>query len=77
MPHAPQFDGSVVVSTHAPPHDSRFPGQPHTPLVQAAPGAQALPHAPQFCGSFLVFTHWPLAQIVWPGAQLHTPPEQL
>jgi hypothetical protein len=59
FPHAPQFAGSVDVSTHAPAHVTCPDGQlvPHTPLEQIAPGEHTLPHEPQWDGSVARSTH--------------------
>jgi hypothetical protein len=45
LPQAPQFAGSLLRSTHAPPQQSS--------------GLQALPHDPQLAGSLLVSAHSP------------------
>jgi hypothetical protein len=53
-PQAPQFCGSVAVSTHSPPHAVASFGQTHFPAWQ---NTHTLPQAPQFAGSLLVSTH--------------------
>ena len=45
--HPPQWLGSVLVSTQAPPHASRPPGQPHTLFWQTPPLAQTVAQLPQ------------------------------
>jgi hypothetical protein len=59
MLQAPQFAGSLVVSTHAVPHSWVPPEQvvAQTLDEQACPLGQALPQAPQLAASFVVFTH--------------------
>jgi hypothetical protein len=47
VPQAPQFCGSVLLSTHTPPHSVRFAGQTHAPDTQVCAPEQTLPHVPQ------------------------------
>jgi hypothetical protein len=47
LPHAPQFAGSVEVSTHALPHCSAPKPQSHSPSTQVVPKGQTLPQDPQ------------------------------
>lgn len=71
MPHAPQFEGSICVSTHFPPQFTVPPRhcEAHVPLEQTSPLAHAFAHAPQFAGSICVSTHFPPQSVV-PPAQL-------
>lgn len=74
IPHAPQFLGSVWVSTHA--EEQFFWFAPHaavqTPLLQTWLAPHAVPHAPQFLGSFNVAEQVPpqfssvKGQVQWP-----------
>ena len=79
LPHAPQFAGLLLVSTHAPehivvpaPHETA-----HIPAEHTCPAAHAFPHAPQFARSVARSRHAP-AQFVVPVAQLSAqlPPAQ-
>lgn len=70
-PHAPQFLGSLVVETHAPPHGWLPVGQTHALAAQLVPEAQAWLHVPQFCGSLVVSTH-AAPQAVEPWGQVVT-----
>jgi hypothetical protein len=75
VPHVPQFEGSVVVSTHVPPHPV-FPGAQHKPLLHVAPAVQTVPHAPQLLESELRSRHAPPQFVVPPPhVRPHTPPE--
>jgi hypothetical protein len=49
FPHAPQFSGSEVRSTHVPSQSTRGSVQleAHVPSEQTSSSAQALSHAPQ------------------------------
>jgi hypothetical protein len=51
VPHAPQFEPSVMRSTHAAPHCVCPVGQRHVELAQVAVGGQTRPQLPQFAGS--------------------------
>jgi hypothetical protein len=55
-PHAPQSCGSLLVSTHAAPHEVSPAAQAHMPPVHVSVPPQAWPQPPQFCGSVDVFT---------------------
>jgi hypothetical protein len=68
----PQFDASVLVFTHAPPHAVIPVGQPHAPLEHVCPAGHACPQAPQFALSVIVSTQLP-AQSVCPAPQPHIP----
>jgi hypothetical protein len=74
VPHAPQFCGSVEVSTHRPLQLVSPVGHvaPQTLLPHTWPGAQVMPHAPQLCGSRTVSTHVP-EQTSWPAGHAHAP----
>jgi hypothetical protein len=75
--HAPQFVGSVVVSTHTP-LQTECGGAQHTPLMHISPAVvlHAFPHEPQFIASV-----WKLRQIpahaVVPVGHTHAPLTQL
>jgi hypothetical protein len=58
-PHAPQFAGSVVVSTHEAPHNVCVPGQRHALAVHVSAAGHATLHAPQFALSVVMSTHAP------------------
>jgi hypothetical protein len=60
-PHVPQLFRSLDVSTHAPPHSSSPPAQPHIPAMQAIPVGQVVVHEPQCEASLCVFTSHPFA----------------
>ncbi len=87
MPHAPQFIGSVVVSTQAVPHIIRGAAQVvtamHAPAVQICPVGQTLPQRPQLRGSMFRMVHptepVPVGQQVLPAAhaQVHAPALQM
>jgi len=68
VPQAPQFLGSLTVSTQAAPHLVAPPAQlmAHWPMEQTSPAAQAVLQAPQFLGSLAVSTH-AVPHIVTPG----------
>jgi hypothetical protein len=52
VPQAPQFEVSLVVSTHDAPQVVFTPHSAvHLPPSQTCPAPQALPHAPQLLGS--------------------------
>jgi hypothetical protein len=59
VPQAPQFEGSVSVSTQVPAQAMAFEGQVHAPLTHWKPAAQRRPHPPQFRGSVEVSTQPP------------------
>jgi hypothetical protein len=69
--HDPQCEGSVLVSTHADPHNVVPPAQlsAHAPPLQTSPDAHGVPHPPQFAGSVVVSTHF-VPHFVVPPAQL-------
>ena len=72
VPHAPQFAGSVFVSTHFPLHRVSVPAHPHWPFAQTWPVGHACPHDPQFFASTWVFVQiceLPAPQMVLPQAQ--------
>jgi hypothetical protein len=81
LPHFPQFCGSRLALTHAPPHSMKpfWQVNPHLPAVQLAEALlgtlQTVPQAPQFDVSFLTSTHEP-SQFKVPVAQAttHCPP---
>ena len=55
----PQCDGSLLVSTQAPPQFVRLQLATHCPALQLwVP--QLRPHFPQFCGSLCIATQLPL-----------------
>ena len=69
MPHAPQFCGSVMVSTHWLLQFSRGLRQaPQTPFPQNWPPGQTMPQAPQLAASVRVSTQRPLHSD-WPFGQ--------
>jgi hypothetical protein len=52
LPHAPQFEVSLLVSAQAAPQVVLLPqAEVQAPLSQTCPVPQALPHAPQLIGS--------------------------
>ena len=69
MPHAPQLEKFVVVSTQAPLHNAWPLGHWHWLPLQVWPAGQALPHAPQLATSLVRLTQLPL-HAVCPPAQL-------
>ena len=64
VPQAPQFEGSVCVSTQFPAHATALGGQVQAPLTHKKPGAQTRPHPPQFKGSLEVSTQPPPQDIL-------------
>ena len=72
-PQAPQFELSLLVSTHALPHWVAPPAQTQLPLVHVLPAPQTTPQAPQFELSLLVSTH-ALPHDVVPLAHAQAPP---
>jgi hypothetical protein len=72
IPHAPQFDGSVCVLTHVPPHDICPAGHPHTPALHTCVGGHTVLQPPQCIRSVCVFTHAP-EHDVSPVLHAHTP----
>jgi len=58
VPQTPQFVGSVVVSTQAPPQSVVPPTQfaPQLPLEHTWPPGQMVPHMPQLLESICVLT---------------------
>ncbi len=71
VPHAPQWLGSLLRSTHAPPQSVRPAEQlvAHAPVEQTEPPEHAAPHAPQFAGSFARATQAPPHRVVAGTAQ--------
>ena len=67
MPHAPQFCGSLPVSTHAPLHAVAPAWQLHFPAAQAWRAAQTVAHEPQWFGSLVASMHAPLQASSVPG----------
>ncbi len=47
IPHAPQFEGSLVASTQSPPHRRVPAGHAHTPPLHTSLALHAAPQAPQ------------------------------
>lgn len=82
VPHFPQFDRSLVRSTHAPPQSAN-PALHATPQVPAPQAGAALgvvghaaPQLPQFCGSEATATQEPVQLLCPTGhVDLHMPPE--
>ena len=64
FPHAPQFDGSDVVSTQTPPHATRPDGHAQVPFAHRNPGPQLRPHPPQLRASVASTTHPPPHAVV-------------
>ena len=58
VPHAPQFFGSVFVSTQVPLHTDCPVGHTHWLLVQEAPVAHAVVQLPQCAVLAVMSTHW-------------------
>ena len=77
VPHVPQFELSVWVSTHVPPQFVCPAGQVQAPLWHVEPPVHAVPQVPQLLLSVWVSTQEPL-QSVWPAGQppVQVPPEQ-
>ena len=73
-PHEPQFEGSVDVSTHVPPHRVA-PSHVQAPPLQNCPAPHTTPQRPQFDGSVVTSRQTP-PHIVATPLQPHTPPEQ-
>jgi hypothetical protein len=48
LPHMPQFEALMVVSTQVEPHRVWPMGQPHWLLLQLRPAPHCMPHWPQF-----------------------------
>lgn len=78
-PHPPQLLTSVLVFTHAPPHEL-YPVLHvdvqllplHAADALGMPGdGQACPHVPQFATSVVVFTHVPLHIVESDAGQAH------
>jgi hypothetical protein len=67
VPQEPQFCGSLVVSTHAPPHDVSPGAQTQLPPLHASVEPQDFPQPPQSCAFVCVSTHAPL-QLVSAGS---------
>ncbi len=82
FPQVPQLLGSVLVSTHDPPHWVRggvhITIGVHMPALHDEPDGQTFPHIPQLFGSELVFTH-AVPHVTLGGGHgvPHTPPVQL
>ena len=52
LPHLPQFEGELRVSTHEPPQLVSAPqSEPQVPALQTEPAAQLVPHLPQCAAS--------------------------
>jgi hypothetical protein len=77
-PQPPQFDGSVVASTHVPPQGTRPAGQvsTHAPALQILPAPQTIPQPPQFVGSLAVVVQTP-PHSASPGSHAQTPPRHV
>ena len=77
VPQAPQFAGSVSVSTQLLPHCVEPPrhATAHCPIEQSSPAAHVVPQAPQFAGSFIVSMQAPLQTV--PEHVGPPPPTQL
>lgn len=74
----PQCDVCRVVSTQAPPHESRPSGQTQVDAMQAEPAGQAAPHAPQERELEVTSTQPPSAgQKRLPAGQTQLPSTQL
>jgi hypothetical protein len=57
VPHAPQFKGLFVVSTHARLQSVSVPQSgAHAPVRQTSGAVQLVPHMPQFAGSEVTST---------------------
>src|SRR5690349_16142762 len=76
LSQAPQWLGSICVSTQAPSHSVRPPqSSVQAPIEQTWLGVQALPQPPQSCGSVCVSTQapshssWPLGHTQLPALQ--------
>ncbi len=77
VPHAPQFEALLDVSTQDAPQSVKPVGQRHTPAAQSCPSAQRVSQPPQWVASVAVLRHPRPAQNVCPAkghAQL--PPAQ-
>jgi len=59
LPQAPQFEASLVVSTHAAPQVVLVQSRVQAPFSQTWPEPQTFPQAPQFLGSELLSTQAP------------------
>jgi hypothetical protein len=80
LSHEPQFDSSVLRSTHAPLHSSSWPhpAPVQVPCKQTSVPVQAVPQLPQLFGSLAVSTQTP-PQSFWVPTQLEVwqvPPTQ-
>ena len=64
MAQPPQFIGSVLMFTHAPPHGIVPVGQVHAPFTHCWVAPHVMPHLLQFFGSVLRFTHVPAQKLV-------------
>jgi len=61
VPHFPQFELALDVSTHDPPQLVRVPqSAPQAPFLHTLPPAQAVAHFPQWAESEPRSTHAPL-----------------
>jgi len=74
VPHAPQFFGSFVRSTHVPLQLVVPGGQPHVPKLHRSAAPHAFSHAPQWSSSLAGSTH-DAPHCVRPAAHVaeHTP----
>jgi hypothetical protein len=67
-PHAPQWSGSIVGSTHPAPAQKILPaGQLQRPSAQACPRGHAEPHAPQWLALAFRLVHPEPPQYAWPA----------
>jgi hypothetical protein len=81
LPQAPQFSGSLLVSTQRPSHEVPAQSIVHSPLSQVAapfsPAMQLVPHAPQLPSDELKLTHVPPQLVLSAShASVHAPLEQ-
>jgi hypothetical protein len=73
LPHAPQFPGLVLVSTHTPLHTVLEAPHAHLPALHACPGGQLPPQTPQFCALVMRSTQfWPHLLVPAPQLSVHT-----
>ena len=73
LPHAPQFEGSELVSAQVAPHSASAAGHVQLPFWQWLPRAHTLPQPPQLLESLLVLAQAPLHKLE-PAVQAHVPP---
>src|SRR5687768_15815475 len=79
LPQVPQFIGSLVTLTHAPPQSCCCVGQPvlvQAPFTQASPASHTVPHAPQLRKLVVVSMQSPLHDVC-PTGQVHCPVAQI